>query len=481
MNEVLVSPSDVEEITALLDADNQCSIEQSSFPKLDGILFPVVVANAEVVAPCRWMGGVEVSLTAALNNYYQSMTEENADEVIADVYEFLSKRVDQNQNQNQDQNREEEIKDVLEVIRQEYESDNKKEINKDINKTSARHDAIDQKSDIPVKKKVQPQQTLQKPNVTIKELVGTPDKIQKKETIKVITTKDEAKLRSEARSKTDHTPVTRKNSLEKPQPSKIINDDSTAEPAQITSPTKEALQDPAPDNVQPVLGPDVSTQYQDVLVSSTQAAELLLSQFEEADQKFLGQIVEATHETVDDSPDTTTFVDKEYEVIESILDMAAYETQVKDQEESTGDFNGEYEYFDAGDFTVIPEASQGNSTISVGEDLSEVEESEVLIQIEQIHEEELIDEIARTALNLEIEYYASTETEEADTENGLWLVGDETYNPKESEEEDDSVVRRIVQKKLKRLPVAVSVVAKTISTRAIELGRSALRLHLLMS
>ena len=69
----------------------QLAREELLFPKLDGILFPIVLANAEVVAPCRWMGDAEVSLTVALNNYYQMMTEENADEVIADVYEFLAR------------------------------------------------------------------------------------------------------------------------------------------------------------------------------------------------------------------------------------------------------------------------------------------------------------------------------------------------------------------------------------------------------
>lgn len=67
--------------------------EQTFFPKLDGELFPIVMENADVVAPCAWMDGAEVSLTVALNNYYRPMTEENADDVIADVYDFLSRQI----------------------------------------------------------------------------------------------------------------------------------------------------------------------------------------------------------------------------------------------------------------------------------------------------------------------------------------------------------------------------------------------------
>ncbi|MDQ5931990.1 MAG: hypothetical protein QG649_75 [Patescibacteria group bacterium] len=67
--------------------------EQAFFPKLDGELFPIVMENADVIAPCAWMDGAEVSLTIALNNYYRPMTEENADDVIADVYDFLSRQI----------------------------------------------------------------------------------------------------------------------------------------------------------------------------------------------------------------------------------------------------------------------------------------------------------------------------------------------------------------------------------------------------
>ena len=73
----------------IFDVHDQPANGEFTYPKLDGILLPIVVTNAEVIAPCRWMDGAEVSLTVALNNYYQAMTEENADEVIADVYDFL--------------------------------------------------------------------------------------------------------------------------------------------------------------------------------------------------------------------------------------------------------------------------------------------------------------------------------------------------------------------------------------------------------
>jgi len=84
-----VRTSSLEDSGDIFDVHDQPANGEFTYPKLDGILFPVVVANAEVIAPCRWMDGAEVSLTVALNNYYQAMTEENADEVIADVYDFL--------------------------------------------------------------------------------------------------------------------------------------------------------------------------------------------------------------------------------------------------------------------------------------------------------------------------------------------------------------------------------------------------------
>ncbi len=77
------------------DAYEAAAIAQElMFPKLDGVLFPLVVTNADVVAPCQWMGGAEVSLTVALNNYPQQMSEENADDVLADVYDFLASQTE---------------------------------------------------------------------------------------------------------------------------------------------------------------------------------------------------------------------------------------------------------------------------------------------------------------------------------------------------------------------------------------------------
>ena len=93
MREVLSRFEETEEVVAVSEARIEPVAEELAFPKLDGVLFPMVVANADVVAPCPWMGGAEVSLSEALNNYYQLMSEENADTVIADVNDFLANQV----------------------------------------------------------------------------------------------------------------------------------------------------------------------------------------------------------------------------------------------------------------------------------------------------------------------------------------------------------------------------------------------------
>jgi hypothetical protein len=67
--------------------------EAKSFPRLDGEVGPLVAANADVVAACWWMGGTEVTLTAAMCNYYTQMTEENADQILADVRDFIANQV----------------------------------------------------------------------------------------------------------------------------------------------------------------------------------------------------------------------------------------------------------------------------------------------------------------------------------------------------------------------------------------------------
>lgn len=96
MGEVLVQQvSDVEGHEAWQDMEEE-SAEQLSFPKLDGVIFPLVEANADVVAPCQWMNGAEVSLSTALINYPKIMTEENADEVLANIHEFLANQVQAN-------------------------------------------------------------------------------------------------------------------------------------------------------------------------------------------------------------------------------------------------------------------------------------------------------------------------------------------------------------------------------------------------
>lgn len=94
MGEVLEAISYVDEIDTLLHDVIDEPSERPSFPKLDGIVFPIVVANADVIAPCPWMAGAEVTLTEALNNYYRPMTEENADTVLAEVIEFITNRVE---------------------------------------------------------------------------------------------------------------------------------------------------------------------------------------------------------------------------------------------------------------------------------------------------------------------------------------------------------------------------------------------------
>ena len=94
MGEVLEAVSYIDEVDVLHHDVIDEPGESLSFPKLDGILFPIVIANADVVAPCPWMAGAEVTLTEALNNYYQPMSEENADTVISEVIEFITSRVE---------------------------------------------------------------------------------------------------------------------------------------------------------------------------------------------------------------------------------------------------------------------------------------------------------------------------------------------------------------------------------------------------
>lgn len=92
MRETLTYSSPTEEAEVWFEVE-QHETEPTEFPKLDGVLMPLVAGNADVVAPCPWMDGAEVPLTVAMNNYYQTMTEENADTVIDDVCEFLAGRV----------------------------------------------------------------------------------------------------------------------------------------------------------------------------------------------------------------------------------------------------------------------------------------------------------------------------------------------------------------------------------------------------
>jgi len=113
MNETLVEPAIPNEELENFGAPEA----ELAFPMLDGILFPLVVANAEVVAPCPWLDNAEVSLTVALNNYYQPMTEEDASAIIADVYEFLA-----NQVQQQEQEQDEQIEVLLSPEKQVEES-----------------------------------------------------------------------------------------------------------------------------------------------------------------------------------------------------------------------------------------------------------------------------------------------------------------------------------------------------------------------
>lgn len=105
-----VSVSEIESQVAGLDnSDNEAAVGITEFPRLDGEVMPLVVANAEVTAPCRWMGGAEVTLTIALINYPKKMTEEIADEIIADIYEFLAGRVEETEEAEEEGAAEEEL------------------------------------------------------------------------------------------------------------------------------------------------------------------------------------------------------------------------------------------------------------------------------------------------------------------------------------------------------------------------------------
>lgn len=120
MNEVLSdeAPSSVEvedQSDVFGNKLNEANTDKQAFPRLDGELFPLVAANADVIAACSWMGGEKVTLTAAMCNYQKPMTEENVDEVISDVYDFLAHRITESE--------ETEEKDEIE----EEESDNQEE------------------------------------------------------------------------------------------------------------------------------------------------------------------------------------------------------------------------------------------------------------------------------------------------------------------------------------------------------------------
>jgi hypothetical protein len=149
VGEVLIQALELEELETQLDSEYPDAIEQSSFPKLDGILFPIVVANADIIAPCPWMGGDEVSLTTALNNYYQPMTEENADVVIADVFDFLANRIVIDEN-----------KKLQETETHEDEVDDEKKVSEDATKTPPRSSYKDKR--INTEKRVQTQSRVTK-------------------------------------------------------------------------------------------------------------------------------------------------------------------------------------------------------------------------------------------------------------------------------------------------------------------------------
>jgi hypothetical protein len=77
--------------------------QEKSFPRLDGEVFPLVAANAEVIVRCPWMGGAEVTLGDAMVSYPRIMTEEIADLIIADIYLLLANRVEESTEQEEDQ------------------------------------------------------------------------------------------------------------------------------------------------------------------------------------------------------------------------------------------------------------------------------------------------------------------------------------------------------------------------------------------
>lgn len=90
MREVFIQPVEVEWLEEDDNQEAEVASDQLKFPKLDGMVFPLAAEYADVVAPCKWMGGAEVTLTEALNNYYQTMTEDTAEQIVEDINEFLA-------------------------------------------------------------------------------------------------------------------------------------------------------------------------------------------------------------------------------------------------------------------------------------------------------------------------------------------------------------------------------------------------------
>ena len=107
MGEAVVYTTELDSLRDLAEKEETPSL----FPRLDSELTPLVMANADVIVRPSWLGGNEVTLGAAMLNYPRRMTEEMADELIAEVHSLLVNRVikeDEKEPEEKEQSKEDE-------------------------------------------------------------------------------------------------------------------------------------------------------------------------------------------------------------------------------------------------------------------------------------------------------------------------------------------------------------------------------------
>jgi hypothetical protein len=519
VGEVLIQALELEELETQPDIEYPDVTEQLSFPKLDGILFPIVVANADIIAPCPWMGGNEVSLTTALNNYYQPMTEENADTVIADVFDFLANRIVID-----------ESKELQETETQEDEVDDEKKVSEDATKIPQRPSYKDKR--INTEKRVQTQSRVTKAPAVPQMARAVAPVRENRETAREDLTKVEREPIDEAPTSSVHQATIPEESPDMPRLLKesdivSIRDDSKMEPSDTPD------QDVAIRPVSVPSEPETSDEHETEDIRPVFAVDMIRPAVPDVG---LRDIEELSHQETE--PDLTL-----PEQLEDIADIVADDPGPIGEEDRSIEARlastvQEPDAEDSGAeaWSEILASNEDNPDVSEeqgAEDKSQVETDDLepsvqsslmtekingllmdLTRQAEIDESDileiankLVDEIAEMSLNLEVGNDDEVTTNETDIkkelrESYVELLDTMTLGHKEEladlltyvtlelqaknleadateglDEIDDKVLHTIIHKQIKGLAVIVSTMKKALA-RVMAVGRSALMLHI---